>query len=349
MISSLAASLEVLGFRVLVGLFRPGWLKEQCESKGLGVHVLPIRGMFGWRWFRECWKLVRRERVSLIHSHEFSAIVYGWIIARLAGLPFVGTIHGKNYFWEKRRRRLAYRMVARFGKLAAVSEDLKRFVIDKIGLADSAVQVIYNGVEPGRLVTQEEMVKSRTELGLFSKGLVVGAIGSLYPVKGHRYLLDAMPAVLSRYPDLVLLLVGRGILEDQLKEQAKELGIERHVRFLGMRNDISKILASLDVFVLPSLSEGLSLALLEAMAAGRPAVATRVGGNAELVVEGETGLLVSSNDPKALTDALCRLLANGTMRETLGRNAVERIRRRFSAGRMGENYQQLYTSLLRIG
>jgi glycosyltransferase involved in cell wall biosynthesis len=332
-----------------VGLFRPGWLQEQCAHKGIPVHVLPISGIAGWQWFRTCLKLVRTNQVDLIHAHEFSAIICGWVVARLSGIPFVGTVHGKNYFWEKARRRLAYRIVSRSGRLVAVSQDLKRFVMEKVGLSDENVELIYNGVQPEPGVSEEEVQVARAELGLERDHVVIGAIGSLYPVKGHRYLLEAMPTVLERNSRAILLVIGRGELEDALKEQAKRLGLEGQVRFLGMRNDIPRLLRVLDLFVLPSLSEGLSLALLEAMAAGLPVVATRVGGNAELVVEGETGILVPSEDPTTLSEGLCRLLSSGEMRERFGRNAAARVAQRFSAKLMAENYQCLYERVLSGG
>lgn len=346
MISGLAASLVSSGFRVMVGLFRPGWLQEQCTQRGIPVHVLPISGTAGWRWFLASLKLVRAKEIDLIHAHEFSAIVCGWIVARLSGIPFVGTVHGKNYFWEKARRRLTYRIISGSGRLVAVSQDLKQFVMEKVGLSDERIDLIYNGVPSGSRPSEDDAYRARTELGIARDTVVIGAVGSLYPVKGHRYLLEAMPAVLARHPNAMLMMMGRGELEDALKEQAGRLGVERHVRFLGMRNDIPKLLGVLDVFVLPSLSEGLSLALLEAMAAGLPVVATKVGGNAELVVEGETGLLVPSKDASALSTALCRLLDSRETRERFGRNAVARVEDRFSASRMTDNYQHLYMTLL---
>ena len=346
MISSLAVSLDELGFRVIVGLFRPGWLKEQCEGKGISVRVLPIKGWLGWRWYRGCLNLIRQEGVCLIHAHEFSAIVCGWIITCLAGLPFVGTIHGKNYFWEKLRRRVAYRIISRSGRLVAVSEDLKRFVMDTVGLPDAQVQVIYNGVPVSLPVSDADVACCKAELGLNASDLVIGSIGSLYPVKGHQYLLDAMPAVLLKYPRTVLLVVGRGDLEVSLKEQAKRLGIEKQVRFLGMRHDVTRLLALIDLFVLPSLSEGLSIALLEAMAAGRAVVASRVGGNTELIVEGETGMLVPSKNSEALAAAICKVLGKRAMREEFGRNAANRVQKRFSAAQMADNYQGLYRELI---
>jgi glycosyltransferase involved in cell wall biosynthesis len=142
------------------------------------------------------------------------------------------------------------------------------------------------------------------------------------------------------------LVVGRGELEVPLKAQAEKLGIERHVRFLGMRNDVPRLLAAMDVFVLPSLSEGLSIAALECMSAGKPIVASRVGGNPELIVEGETGLLVPPRDHGALAEALIKLLESKAVREKFGRRAALRAAQLFTAKRMADQYTHLYSELL---
>jgi len=345
-ISTLAASLNQDSMRVVVGLFRPGWLQAECERLLVKTRVIPLEGPLHLRWFVECLRLVHRENISLIHAHEFSAILYGWLVSRLAGVPFVGTIHGKNYFWEKMRRRVAYRLIARTGRLVAVSEDLKRFIMDKVGIPASQLQVIYNGVKVVIPVSDAEIERVRAELGLAPGVLVIAAVGSLYSVKGHRYLLDAMPAVLKRHPNSVLLMVGRGDLEVSLKEQAKRLGIEDRVRFLGMRQDVPRFLAVMDVFVLPSLSEGLSMALLEAMASGKPVVATRVGGNPELVNHGRTGLLVNSEDAQDLAESLIKILSDRVMLHEFGRAGADRVLRHFIIDQMVRQYRDLYGDLL---
>ena len=270
--------------------------------------VMPLAGLFNLQWFRTCLRLLRKEQVGLIHAHEFSAILCGWIVATLAGVPFVATVHGKNYFWEKLRRRMAYRLVSRHGTMVAVSQDLKQFICDKVGVAQNRVQVIYNGVASAQMITDEEAQKCKAELGISGCYPVLGVVGSLYPVKGHRFLLEAMPEVLRRWPKAQLLVIGRGELEVALKEQVERLAIGANVHFLGMRQDVPRLLSVLDVFVLPSLSEGLSLALLEAMASGKPVVATRVGGNPELIDHGRTGFLVQSEDAKDLAANLLKLL-----------------------------------------
>jgi len=345
-ISTLSAALDKDNFRVIVGLFRSGWLQTECERLCVETRVIPLGGPFHLKWFLACVRLIRKEKVSLIHAHEFSAIVYGWVVSRLLRIPFVGTIHGKNYFWEKGRRRLAYRVVSRSGQLVVVSEDLKKFVADKVGIQVSQLRVIYNGIEPASPISEGEVDRCRAELGLKASDLIIGTVGSLYPVKGHRYLLEAMPDVLAKFPNAVLLVVGRGELEVSLKEQAKQLGIAERVRFLGMRQDVPRLLAVMHVFVLPSLSEGLSVALLEALASGKPVLATRVGGNTELVKHGETGLLVSSEDSRALMNNLIMILGDCKLRHRLSSQAADKVHTQFSLQEMKEQYREVYWKLL---
>lgn len=343
-ISSLSASLNTGRRRVVVGLFRPGWLQTESERLGVETIIMPLSGPLHLGWFLNCLRLIRRERIALIHAHEFSAIVYGWIVSRLARIPFTGTIHGKNYFWEKARRRAAYRIIARTATLVAVSEDLKRFVVEKIEIPADRIKVIYNGVTPSPQMSDAEIERCRSELGIQTGDRVLGTVGSLYPVKGHTFLLDAMPTVLERFPNTVLIIAGRGQLEVLLKDQAKRLGIEHNIRLLGMRQDIPRLLALMDVFVLPSLSEGLSMALLEAMAAGKAIIATRVGGNPELVEEGKTGMLVTAEDATELAASLITMLEEPTTMHFFGRIGAVRVQQQFSTHRMSNQYADLYSA-----
>ena len=346
MISMLTAGLNQGQFRIIVGLFRPGWLQAECEVRGVRTCVMPLAGLLNLQWFLACLRLLRKEQVALIHAHEFSAILCGWIVAMLAGVPFVATVHGKNYFWEKLRRRMVYRSVSRHGTMVAVSQDLKQFIFDKVGVAQNRVQVIYNGVAPAQMVTDEEAQKCKAELEVSGCYPLLGVVGSLYPVKGHRFLLEAMPEILGLWPKARLLVIGRGELEVALKEQVERLAIGANVHFLGMRQDVPRLLSVLDVFVLPSLSEGLSLALLEAMASGKPVVATRVGGNPELIDHGRTGFLVQSEDAKDLAANLLKLLNDSGTMQQFGRQARERVQQYFSIEQVVDRYRDLYARSL---
>ncbi len=345
MISTLTAALNQGQLRIIVGLFRSGWLQTECEARGVRTCVIPLAGSFKLQWFRACLRLLRKEQVALIHAHEFSAILCGGIVAMLAGVPFVATVHGKNYFWEKLRRRVVYRLVSRHGTLIAVSKDLKQFICDKVGILEKRVEVIYNGVTPAQTIADEEIQKCKAELEVSGCYPLLGVVGSLYPVKGHRFLLEAMPEILRRWPNARLLVIGRGELEVALKEQVAQLAIDANVHFLGMRQDVPRVLSILDVFVLPSLSEGLSLALLEAMASGKPVVATRVGGNPELIDHGRTGFLIQPENEKDLAVNLLNLLNDPGMMHQFGQQASERVQQYFSMGQMADRYRDLYTRL----
>jgi glycosyltransferase involved in cell wall biosynthesis len=346
-VSRLAGVLNPSRFRSVVCLYRPGWLKERCERQGIETHVLEIGGMFDFGWVRKACRLVRREGISLIHAHEFTGNTYGSLVAKLVGVPLVATVHGKSYYSEQCKRRLAYRAVSRVATMVAVSEDLKRFITRTVGMPAKRIRVIYNGQEILPQIRPEEKARLRAEFGLEEIDSVVGVVGSLYPVKGHEYLLAAVPQVLNAHPRTKFLIVGRGDLEASLKEAVKRAGLERQVRFLGFREDISALLSLMDIFVLPSLSEGLSIALLEAMAAGKPVIATNVGGNPELVVDGETGYSVPPSDADALEAKLRLLLADKCRAKKLGENGQKRVQQKFSLQAMADNYQQLYEDCLR--
>jgi glycosyltransferase involved in cell wall biosynthesis len=338
----LAASLDPQRFRSVACLFRPGWLQDACQLAGLPTHVLRINGAFDLQWARAFLRLIKTERIALIHAHEFTANVYGTMLGRIADVPVVATIHGKNYYWEQAKRRIAYRIVSRKAKMIAVSHDLKQFVVERVGIPAHRIEVVYNGVEAYSPPDIDQVQAAQGELELSRWDYVVGSVGSLYPVKGHIYLIQALPLILQECPKTVLLLVGRGESENVLKAEVSRLGVEDHVRFLGFRNDISVLLGLMDVFVLPSLSEGLSMALLEAMSAGRPIVATKVGGNAELVYEGQTGYLVPSEAPQALAERVVCLLGNKDQAMAFGGRGKQLVEEQFSLAGMVNAYQKCY-------
>lgn len=341
-ISNLSASLDPARFRAVLCLFRPGWIQVHTESRGVRTYVIPTHGMFDWRWMLRFKRLLKDEHVDLIHAHEFDANVQGTFVATLSGIPLVATVHGKNYFWEKLRRRLAYRWVSRRATMVTVSENLKHFVVEKVGIDPGQVKVVYNGVDVLPQIDPFDIGKCKEDLGLPSGNQIVGVVGNLYPVKGHQYLIASIPAVLAKCPNTTFVFAGRGQLEAELKSQAFQLGVNEQIRFLGLRQDIPRILSMLDVFVLPSLSEGLSMAILEAMVAGKPVIATDVGGNPELVEDGETGYLVPSQNSQALADRLITMLTNSARALQFGETGQRRAQGRFSLQTMVREYQVLY-------
>lgn len=345
-ISNLASSLDPEKYRAILCLFRPGWIQERTESRGVRTHVIPTHGMTDWRWALQFRRLLRQEQVDLIHAHEFDANVQGTFVAAMSGIPLVATVHGKNYFWERLRRRLAYRWVSRHATMVAVSQNLKQFIVEQVGISSDRIKVVYNGVDVVPHCERADVDQCRKELCVPENDQIVGVVGNLYPVKGHQYLIEGIPAVLKACPNTSFIFAGRGQLEPELKEQVHRLGLDRRVHFLGLRQDIPRILAMLNVFVLPSLSEGLSMAILEAMIAGKPVVATRVGGNPELVLDGETGLLVQPRDSQALASSLVTLLTNRQQATQCAEKGKNRAEGQFSLGTMVRSYQMLYEECL---
>ena len=346
LVNRLAVRFNTGSFRPHVCLFRPGWVQQQCERDGISTSVIPNKGLFDITWLRRFLAMIRKEQVHLIHAHEFDAIVHGTLAAAIARIPIVATIHGKNYYWEKATRRMAYRFVSRYARMVTVSKDLKEFVTEHTGIPGERIQMIYNGIDAFPDIGAQEQARARYEIGLGDDDQIVGAVGSLYPVKGHRYLIAAIPSVIRACPTTKFVLIGRGDQEVALKEQVKKLGLEKYVYFLGLRPDIGRLLSIMDIFVLPSLSEGLSVATLEAMASAKPVVATRVGGNPELVIEGETGMLVPSEDSEALAQSITTFLLDKERARIFGKKGRARVERRFHINMMIEEYERLYRKCL---
>lgn len=347
MLLALLDRLDPARYRSRVLTWREGWLNEQVRRRGIPVEALPLARTLDPTWPRRLRTRLAEWGVDLLHSHEFAMNSYGTLAARLTGRPIVATVHGKHYHGQRLHRRLAYRLVARHAsRMVAVSRDIERDLVERVGVAPRGLVTIYNGIDLAAVRRPGAGVALRRELGLAPAAAVVGAIGNLFPVKGHVYLVQAAARLASHRPDLALLLCGRPVLEAELRAEAARLGIAERVRFLGFRDDVGALLDALDVFVLPSLSEGLSLALVEAMAAGTPVVATAVGGNPELVEDRVTGLLVPPRDPDAIAAAAGRLLADRPLARRLAAAARARVERTFAVEAMVARYEALYAELL---
>lgn len=341
-VKRLASSLDSARFRSVVCLFRAGWLYDATQESGIPTSIIPMNGAFDTAWARAFAALVRRERVEVIHAHEFTANTYGSLMGRIMGVPVVATVHGKSYFADQVKRRLAYRYVSRVSRIVAVSEDLKQFIVQRVGIAEERINVVYNGVDIAGASPVERLSAIRADLGLDRYEHVIGAVGSLYPVKGHIHLIKALPDILRVCPKTILLLVGQGELDTALKAEVASRNLDAHVRFLGFRSDVPALLSLFDVFVMPSLSEGLSMALLEAMAAGKPVVVTKVGGNSEIVLDGDTGFLIDSESPESISDKVVQVLRDKVGAMAMGDRGRLRVQDKFSFRAMVDRYQSYY-------
>lgn len=302
---------------------------------------------FDLRFLRELVGYVKSRNVDIVHSHEFFMNVYGTLAATLAGIPSVATVHGQlDYTVEKARRRIACRAVASRGCLVAVSNELAMRLSKEVGVPERRVLTVYNGICTDTFQTTHDLAGLRSELGIPKGAKIVGMVGNLYPVKGYQYFIKAMELVRRRFADAAFLVCGRGELQNELESLSAECGLQDNIKFLGFRKDIPALLQLMDVFVLSSLSEGLSLSILEAMAAGKPTVVTDVGGNREIVVDGETGFVVPSGNAGMLAEKVGFLLENRGLGERMGGNGRQRVNSLFSQERMVNDYEKLYKALV---
>jgi glycosyltransferase involved in cell wall biosynthesis len=346
---SLAKALRNKGNNCVIGLLQTGWLNDQVKEAGFDTIIIEQKRSYDLGCLWRLATLVRKFKIDLIHAHEFMMNTYGTMTGFLKGIPVVTTIHGKNYYGEKTRRKIAYRFVSRLSRMVAVSDDLACFLAEEIGISKDRINTIYNGIDCERYngnVSSGIALTVRESLSIPAQSPVVATVGMLFPVKDHLTLLRAAVKVTRRFPDVIFVICGDGELKDRLRKAANDLRIADNVRLAGFRDDIPGLLRITDVYVCSSLSEGLSLSILEAMAAGKPVVASNVGGNPEVVVHGKTGFLVPPQDPETLASKIILLLQNKLLSQQFGAEGQLRVHEKFSRERMVDTYQRLYQKAL---
>jgi len=297
---------------------------------------------------------IKEWNIQLVHTHVTRADVFGRVAARLAKVPWVfSSIHGLDEHREQKRKRL-HSMIDRFSmtlatRIIAVSEAVKTHVVHRQHIRPSRITTIYNGVDPGRYDIHIDVPAKKGELGLRKDCLTIGVCGRLVAVKGYDVFLKAARNVLRHRHRIQFLIVGEGVLRNELETLAQDLEIDAHVVFSGFRADIPEVLAIMDIYVMPSLNEGLPMNLLEAMAAAKPVIATHVGGIPEVLDKKGIGIMIPPNDCDMLADSILMLLENQEMRYEMGRKGRARVIERFHVEDMVEAYERLYLSHIRKG
>src|SRR6266850_4806539 len=320
-----------------------GWLARQLQGSGVAIEYFRLDQPVSPACARSLAAAFRRHRVVIAHSHEFSMAVYGALASWLAGVHHIITMHGSRYYARRFQRRAALRAaIALSGGTVAVSTQLAEQMSHDLFVRRSRIAMISNGVRHA----PADGAPIRDELRLGAGDRLLVSVGNLYPVKGHVHLIDALALLANRHPTVHLAICGRGDLEDALLSRAREHRLT-NVHLLGLRSDVGAVLAAADVFVLPSLSEGLPLALLEAMFAGRPIVASDVGEIGIVLAHGEAGILVEPGNPAALAAALDRLLRDPGEARELGEHAARRAAAEYDVSHMVRRYAGTYEEALR--
>jgi glycosyltransferase involved in cell wall biosynthesis len=344
---NLSLELQRTGHACVVGVFdNAGHMStevgDRAEMAGLAVHRIPCEGRFDWQTVREVRKIIEGDGIDLVHAHGYKADFYALFAARMADVPVTATCH--NWLGESQSMR-AYARLDRyllrfFNGVAAVS----RSVAEQVGHAGTRhkVHVIPNGVPThgGGIESKlADQIRVRDRI-------VVGTVGRLSAEKGASVLIEAASKLCSDFPRAFFVVVGDGPLRSSLEARVCELGLTGQFLFVGERSDLNQIYRSFDVYVLPSFQEGMPMALLEAMAAGLPVVATKVGGVPDVVCDGSVGTLVEPGDPNALARGIRDLLSDQIRRELLGSNGRRRVEEQFSAAVMARSYVELYQEAL---
>lgn len=321
--------------------------------------------------------LVRKYNLDVIQTHLLTSLDYlVLILLHTTSLRAVfWTFHSfqfeidgsqqSRHRWLLGPKRAAHRLLYRWGArlvsgYIAISEQVGQALVDVIGPIGHKVKVIPNGVDVDRFGsrlaedrpidplrrdarrTEGRCVAVRAEMGLDDRSRLVAMVGTLKEVKGHCFMIEAMAVLAPRYPDLHLLLAGDGELRGQLETQVAEAKLGERVHFLGSRSDVADLLDASDLFVLPSLWEGLSMALLEAMATGLPIVASKVSGTVQAIVPGKHGLLIPPGDAQAIVDAISQVLSDSDRARAMGAAARERVIAEFSASKQADAHLDLY-------
>lgn len=321
-----------------------GEFVPEVEALGIKVHFLPQKkNGTDYFSFLKVAKILRQEKIEVIHTHNTQPFVDGTIGALLSGVKtIVHTDHARD-FPDKFRYMLAEHLMSYFAyKVIGVSEHTSRNLIEYEKISPKKVMTIGNGVDGARFEIEIDRQAKRDELGIKNNGPIIGLGVRLAKQKGITYLLQAMPQVINVFSDITLVIVGDGELKGELQKEAMQLGIDKNVLFLGSRLDIPELLKLFDIYVLPSLWEGMPMVLLEAMAAGCPVIATDVGGVSKVIDDQQNGLLVESQKPEQLAAAVVQLLKDERLRKEYARKALWKFQKKFSADIMTRQYERLY-------
>jgi glycosyltransferase involved in cell wall biosynthesis len=327
----------------IVCLFRDGLLGEEARGAGLPVHVVGKRFGFDVAALLRLRRQLEAADPDVVHTHNAAAHYHAVLSARRRNRAvFVNTRHGMGaQRGGDRRERFFSMSLGRTAAVAAVCQAAATRLVDEGILPAHKVRVVPNGIALDQF-DQANRLEARNALATPNGMLVVGTVGRLSWAKDHAFLLRAFREFTRFGPEAMLAIVGEGEERPALEQLAVELGIRHQVRFLGDRPDVPRLLPAIDIFAVSSCTEGYSVALLEACAAGIPVVATRVGGNAEIVDDRVTGLLIDHADLPGFSEALSALAASSELRTRLGSGARAWARQNASLNAMAARYEQLY-------
>lgn len=347
----LCRATETFGIKNVLGVFDNAHnsnleILKKAGERGIISEVLACRGRFDFSLIMKLRKFIKSNGIDIVHSHGYKSNFYGFFSTFNTKTKNISTCH--NWLGEGRKMKfykwLDKLILSKFDIVIVVSESLRnellKGVIDKKKLF-----LIRNGIEVDNFQASGTAPKLKELFGIQKDEFVIGTLGRLTEEKGHAYLLKAFEKVQSELPKTKLLIVGDGCLRKSLELEAERLNLKNKVIFTGFRNDVPELLSIMDIFVLPSLQEAMPIALLEAMAAQRPIIATQVGEIPTLIRNGYSGLLVKPKDHASLSNSIAMFLLDRDKAATFAMRSYEFVRNNFTIENMAKAYADTYKNL----
>lgn len=316
-------------------------------KQGINSFILPCRFRIDPGVILRIRDFLRTKNIRVIHTHGYKSNLYGLMATKMSGIPIVSTIHG--WTGETKIVRmyeiLDRWIIGRMDQVVAVSPPLME-TIRGFGISDGRLAFIPNGIDTKKFDPEGVFSDLRSKYGLSEGSIVLGCVGRLNAEKGHTLLLRAFKKLQQKIPHVFLVIIGDGPLRKNLLDYVKVNDLHHRVIFAGFQKDMPSFYKMMDIFVLPSLTEGVPIALLEAMAMELPVVATSVGGMPYMIKSGETGFLIPPQDKEALLEHLLHLIKNTDIGKDLGKRARKCVLERFSSEAMGLSYLELYAKVI---
>jgi sugar transferase (PEP-CTERM/EpsH1 system associated) len=334
---------------IIISLVNDGPLKGRLDTKRVTLYEMGKKeGNDFFLPFR-LYGLFKKIKPHVVHTHCWGTLVEGVTAAKLAGVPIV--IHGEHGTIETKPRNLKIQrwFWKRCDSVLSISEALKQRLSTTVGVSTSLIKAVQNGVDIEKFsyLQKEQINNFKQKFNIPEDAIVIGTVGRLVPVKDQKTLIEAAQIIKEKLPgEIAVVIVGDGPLMENLQGRAAELGVYNIVYFLGRQENISEVMNSFDIFVLPSLSEGISNTILEAMACGLPIIATEVGGSVEIVKDGEYGFFIAPGNKNALASAILKFANDAELRDKFGRNARKTTEEKFSLQSMVNSYEKIYLDLL---
>ncbi len=347
-LTAIVLNLDKKKYNVSVWCLREGgFFADKLVKEGMDVKVLHISTSRNPLSIYKLYKLLKHHKFDIIHTHAYSAGTIGRISAFLAGIPVIIS-HNQNVYghYNKYYHFVEWLLSYITDKIICVSDKVMKFTNETQGIDTKRLITIYNGIEEFCSVSKKETLDLRKKFNIPISSPVIGTIAQFSEKKGLEYLLRSASVLFKDQRDVIFLLVGDGTIKGRLEQLCADLKIENNVIFVGERNDIPEMLSLIDIFVLPSITEGLPLAMLEAMSCGKPVIATSVGGVPEIVENGVSGILVQPKDSDALCGAMREMLSDVGMRDRMGREGQMICEKGFSSRAMVNQIENLYDTLL---